>query len=401
VTGRIIRLTAVAALTAAAFLPVTPARAQGMTPAADVEPPTYTFRLGPMLLGSGLTLEQAGVDSNIFVEETDPQEDFVVTLTPDASVYLRPQYVRLTGYFGADFNSFHTFSDQNYVAPTLKGRGDFFFGRFRPYAGGARTDTRDRPNHEIDARARRLDSEIGGGLAFEVSPQTLVYVSATRLGTRYHSGETFDGVALDDLNRDAGTYDAGIRLDLTPLTSLALFASYSEDRFLTGEARDSDSRTVSALFTFAPDAMFTGTARIGVRDFRPEDPALEPFTGVTATVAITWPLVDRGTLVVSILRDVQYSYEQAEGYYVDTTEDVSYTHRIFGPLDLQGRAAFTRLNYGDRVDGVTLVSGGAGYTLPGPSRLGVTYEWSERSSDRRADRRYDRTRVFLTWAYTF
>ena len=67
------------------------------------------------------------------------------------------------------------------------------------------------------------------------------------------------------------------------------------------------------------------------------------------------------------------------------------------------------MNYGDqaaalgadRIDGVRLFSLGAGYNFLDQSRLGLTYEWSRRSSDTRADRRYDRNRVFASWAYAF
>jgi hypothetical protein len=383
------------------------APAQGLAPAPDASPPPGGFRLGSLYVSPTLALRQMGLDSNVFNDPDDPQEDFVISALPEVNLYLRPSYMQLSGTFGADFNYFHTYSSERYVAPVARGRADFLFNRLRPFVSGSRIDTRDRPNREIDARARHADYEGGGGVGFEISPLTLVYASTTRSGTTYRDGESFDDVALDEsLNRQTTAYDAGIRLELTPLTTLAIVGSFSDDRFSGDPTRDSDSTTVSAEFTFDPDAIFSGRARLGVRGFRPVDPALESFTGLVASASIAWPILDRGRLVAAVLRDVQYSFEQTEGYYIETTTDFTYTHRLAGAFDVQGRGAWSRLGYAEdqagdaRVDRVSLASAGVGYNL-GSSRLGLTYEWSRRSSDLRADRQYERTRLFASWNYTF
>jgi hypothetical protein len=398
----------VAAIAALLVLRPAPTDAQGMSPVADVDPASYPLRLGPLLLSPAINLSQIGVDTNILVEPDDPKEDFVATVAPDVGFYLRPRYLRLTGSVGAGFNYFKTYDEEGYVAGNVRGRADVLLNRIRPYLGAGRTDTRDRPNKEIDARARHVDTEVGGGLGFEISPASLVYGSATRTATRYQAGQEFSGVPLDEaMNRSSDFYDAGIRLALTPLTTLAVFGEVSHDDFDHESSRDSTSQSGLAEFTFAADAIIRGSARLGIRHFNPDDAALESFTGVTAAVAIAWPILDRGLFNLGVLRDVQYSYDQSEGYYVDSTLDLTYTHRILGAVDLQGRTALGRLNYGpgdaggDRVDGLKILSGGVGYNFPSRSRAGLTLEWSRRSSDERPDRRYDRTRVFGSWNYTF
>ncbi len=384
------------------------AGAQSIAPAVDVDPPNYPLRLGPVLFSPGVKLRQFGVDSNIFNDEDNPKDDFVATFTPEVNVFVRPRLIRLTGYFAADFNYFHTYSDERYIAPTMRGRADFLLSRLRPFVGAGRTDTRDRPNREIDVRARRTDTEFGGGLAFELSPASFVFASSTQTETNYQSGQRMDGVDLEtSLDKDTTAYDGGIHLSLTPLTSLSVVGGYSEDDFTYSPERNASSRYAYAEFAFASDAIFRGTARIGFRDFQPDTSTLEPYQGLTAQVSLIYPLLDRGSFAVSVLRDVSYSFEQAEGYYVETTGDLTYTHRVTGGWDLQGRVAATRMSYadsqtpGDRVDHLRIIGGGVGYNFADQSRLGLSYEWWARSSDDRPDRDYDRRRFYLSWTYTF
>jgi hypothetical protein len=382
--------------------------AQGLAPVADVDPPTYPFRLGPMLVSPGLRLQQVGFDTNIFIEAEVPREDFVASITPEVNLLLRPRAMRVTGYVGADFNYFQRYAAERYVAPTMRGRVDLLLVRLRPYAAAGRTDTRDRPNREIDARARHLETEVGGGLALELSPQSFAYGSATRSRIDYRPGERFGGVELDRaLDKHTTSYDAGVHLSLTPLTSLTVTGGVAQDHFTFDASRNALSRQVSGELAFSADAIFSGTARVGYRDFQPDDPALDPYRGLTARVSLLYPVRDRGSAGVSVLRDVTYSFERAEGYYVETMGDLTYTHRLFGGWDAQLRGAATRMNYSDhasegtRVDGLRTVGVGGGYTFTDQSRLGLTFEWARRSSNLRPDRRYDRRRLFASWAYTF
>ena len=225
---------------------------------------------------------QLGVDTNIF-RTTRRREDFVATVTPEVNLFLRPRSMRVLGYFGTDFNYFQTYADERYVAPTTRLRAEFLLSRLRPYVGVARIDTRDRPNREIDARARHVDTELGGGIVFELSPASFVYAAVTRQSTDYRPGERFAGIDLEaSLDRDTTSLDAGIRLSLTPLTSLSVVATRAVDRFVFDPTRDATSQSVWAEFAFAPDAIFRGTARVRFRRFTPDSRAVGGFQGLTS-----------------------------------------------------------------------------------------------------------------------
>jgi hypothetical protein len=214
-------------------------------------------------------------------------------------------------------------------------------------------------------------------------------------------------VALDQsLNRDAYTYSAGIQSALTPLTSLTLKGSLSQDRFRASPDRDADTGEVSGEFVFSPQAVLRGTARVGFKDFRPNDPAIDPYTGVILGAGLVVPILDMARFNIGVLHDTQYSFEETEAYYVENTFDLSYTQLIFGNFDVQGRGAWSGFDYGHREgqgarrDTLTTWAVGLGYNLQNRTRMSVQFEDAARRSPELADRNYNRRRLFFSWTYT-
>ena len=62
--------------------------------------------------------------------------------------------------------------------------------RFKPFIGAEYVRTRVRRSPEIDARARRVDRNVLGGIAFEVSPRTALTASVRLDDSNYDEGET-------------------------------------------------------------------------------------------------------------------------------------------------------------------------------------------------------------------
>ena len=92
----------------------------------------------------------------------------------------------------------------------------------RPFFGGGETFSRTRPNGEIDVRANLRESEISGGLAFELGAHQKMYVAAVRSITKFEDAVE-EGVELAQvLSRDVDTYSGGVQTDITPLLTLTL-----------------------------------------------------------------------------------------------------------------------------------------------------------------------------------
>ncbi len=372
----------------------------------ETEPTSGVLNLGPVKLAPGITIDQIGTDSNVFHESKDPKDDFVASGRPDVSIFTRLRFVQVSAYAGAELTYFKKYSSERSVGYAGRARVDVLLSRLFPFVGYGQTKTRERPNSEIDARADNLQTETSGGLGFRWSDTSAVYVSAIRSKTRYEDAFE-EGVDLGQaLNRHTDDFNGGVRTALTPLTSLTLTGGYARDLFTGDPTRNADRRYVNGTFTFAPQALFNGEATIGVQDFKAEDPLVEPYRGFIASMALTYPLLEIGRLNFSFVRSLEYSFDAAEAYYISSLFNLTYTQRLRGAVDAQVKGGRTLSDYGSREgspprrDTVDTLSGGLGYNLRNRTRVGLSYEYSQRRSVE-PDQNYDNRRIFLSWMYAF
>ena len=369
------------------------------------EPQTGVLRIGPARIAPGVVVREAGWDSNIFQEAVNPKEDYVVAVAPDAAVFLRLPLLQISAYGGGDFNWYNTYESENSTGYSVKGRLDFLFSRVRPFAGGARKKIRERPNGEIDVRANRIEDEWSGGVAYELSIQNALYVSAYQTTVRYL--DAFEqGVDLSaTLDHDTRDYSAGLRTDLTPLAQLTLSGSYQEDTFSNDNLRNGDTRLATALLRIAPEAIVSGTGSVSFEDYQPQSPLVKPFRGLTATGSLTYSFLEVGRLTFTGNRSTEYSFDSAEAYYVENSATLYYTHRFFGAVDGQvrgGRSVFD-YSYSETTpahkDTLDTVGGSVGYNLSNRTRISANYEFARRRSPVLPDRNYDRRRVYVSWTF--
>ena len=380
------------------------AHAQPAPPADPLE--SMAFRMGPLGISPALSITDVGVDSNIFNESGTPREDFTATITPQLTARLRAGRVLLSGFNATGFVYYLDFADERSVNYVVNGRADFDFGRLQPFVAIDVQDTHERLNQEIDVRAGRLGRTASAGLKVLAGPRTAFVASGRWHDFEFDSGETFEGVSLSNsLNRQVDTYEAAIEHALTPLTTLSVTAAWQEDRFDQSPDRDARSFSILPGFTFDPIALVQGSLAVGYKRFEPESADLPPFSGVVVRTAITYTLLERTRFEFRGTRDVQYSFETVEPYYLGSGARLQVTYRLTGPFDLQAAAGRDRLSYrsmdsslAERVDRVDLFSAGVGYRLTENARLGLNWEYTRRLSDR-ADRRYDRRRLVASMLY--
>ena len=379
------------------------------TSLADAEPTTGVLSIGRLRLAPGLTIRELGWDSNVFDEsvEESPKEDWVAALQPDLSLFTQLRFVRLSAYAGSELTYYRTYESERSVGHAVRARADFLLSRFRPFIGAGNTETRTRPNGEIDVRADRQLEELSGGVAFDISPHSLLYGSTFRASERYEDAFE-DGVDLGEaLTREALNYQVGLKTDITPLLSVQLFGSYQEDEFEFEPERNSESRMATAAFRFAQDAVVTGLVTVTFRDMSFADPGLQPYRGVTGTAAIIYPFFEIGRFSAALTRGVEYSFDLLEGYYIEQSANLSYTHRLFGEVDAQvrgGRATFkydARESSPSHTDTMDTVAGSVGYNLRNRTRVAVNYEFARRRSPELAQRNYDRRRAYVSWLFAF
>jgi hypothetical protein len=373
----------------------------------DTEPTVGILTIGPVRLAPGLVIRQIGWDDNIFDERDNPKEDFVATIAPDVAAFTRLRFVQLSGYAGVDFNYFKTYEQERSTGHNLRGRADILLSRLRPFVGGGQVNSRERPNGEIDVRADRDENELSGGVAFDISRYGVIYGAAYQYQTRFTNAfeEGVDlGVAL---NRDRYLYSGGLRTELTPLLAMNVSASYSEDLFEEDPTRNAESWAGTVEFRFDPDAVVSGQATLGYLDFVPVNPAIEPYRGFIGSGSIVYPFIEIGRFAVQGLRRTEFSFDTDDAYFVESTLTLSYTHFLFGEVDVQVKGSKSWFDYGftatspARQDKYDAAGGSLGYNLRNRTRISMNYEYARRRSLELPERNYDRRRWFLAWTFAY
>jgi hypothetical protein len=384
------------------LLAAAPAAAQQAPPPARGE-----LQLGPLTLRPRLELRNVGIDENVFNEAEEPQRDFTATINPRIDAELALTWARATYSSAVDLVYFRKFTEERSVNRSMEGRFDLLADMVRPFVGGSALETRERLNAEVDARAHRRQSMLTAGLLLALTSRSTIVASVRRESLEFDDGETFRGVRLaDTLNTDSTSYDAGLRLSLTPLTTLQVLLSARDDRFTASPERDSRTYAITPSLEFDPTALINGRIAVGYTRFDPVDPSLPPFRGLTAQVGAAYT-ISATKFEVLAERNVRYSFEETQPYYLTTHGRLTVTQQVGGPFDVQGIVGRQRLSYrtfgadaAGREDTVVTYGTGVGYRLGDTARLGVNFETSERRSAL-DDRQYDRQRVYASLTYGF
>ncbi len=352
------------------------------------------MRIGPLWLNPTLALGNAGVDTNVFNEadQLAPKQDFTVTVTPATDLWLRFGRTWLNGTIKEDLVYYNKYASERSANNSYKIGWLVPLNRLTLNAGADYLNTRERPGFEIDARSQRKELGYNGAVEIRALSKTFFGLRGERRKVNYDSVATFAGVNLHDaLNRTMTTGALTVRHQLTPLTSLTFDVSREQDRFDFSPLRDSNSTAISGGVKFDPFALIKGSASFGYRDFQPLSTEVPGYNGSTAALDLSYVAFGTTRLGVQAIRDVQYSYDINQPYYLLTGIVGSITQQIFGPVDVVGRAGVQRLEYRNRVGGalgavsertdyVHSYGGGVGYRMGRDIRIGFNIDHNNRTS---------------------
>jgi hypothetical protein len=385
--------------------------AQTAPPADPLE--TMPIRLGPLGLSPTLTVTNFGVDSNIFNDSTNPQSDFTITVTPRVQARLRTARVLWSGAIGTGLVYFKEFDAERSIDYEADGRVDADLNWFRPYALAKLQDTRERLNAELDVRAPRTQTTVGGGARAVLSSKMGIVFDLRHAGLEFAEGTSFEGVLLSQtLNSKTNIIEGGLEVYLTPLTTFSLTASRQTDRFDESPDRDADTFRIMPSVRMEAPAIIEGSLAIGYRKFTPLSADIPEYSGVVALGSISHTFVERTKVDLQLSRDVQYSFELNQPYYLTTGFRVVVTQQLREEIDVRLSAGRDRLDYraeervpdelpdDQRRDRSDVFDIGGGYRFQPNFRVGLDVEFARRSSDR-PDREYSRTRVFASMNYGF
>src|SRR5262249_55080341 len=257
--------------------------------------------------------------NNVFNEAADqgPKRDFTLTVTPATDFWLRLGSSWVTGNIREDLVWFEQYSSER-AANTSYGLGwRVPLNRLVLRTGTTYVNTRERPGFEIDARSRRNELGFAGSVEVRAFSKTSIAVNASRQRVDFDKDAVFLNSNLQyELNRTSTTVGAALKYQATPPPTFSLNLARLEDRFEFSSLRDSNSTAATFSVTFDPVALIKGGATFGYRDFEPVVPGLAAFRGATAAVNLSYVLLGMTRFGVIATRDVQYSFDVNQPYYL-------------------------------------------------------------------------------------
>jgi hypothetical protein len=329
----------------------------------------------------------------VFNEPADEaKRDFTFTVSPRADLWMGIGRTWVISSLREDLVWYDTYSTERAANSRVSLGWTVPLTRVAFGISGSYVAAHDRPGFEIDTRADRREVAFRGGAEVRALSRTLVAVTAARERVEFAGDEQFRGSSLDaELTRTISSGSIALRHELTPLTSMSFDVRRDQDRFDVSTLRDSDSTSAGVQVTFDPSALIAGSARVAYRRFEPRAADLPKFTGATVAVNLTYTLLGSTRFGVQATRDLQYSYDENQPYYLQSGAAGSIAQQIYGPVDAVFRAARYTLAYrdrdgapipfADRVDKMRSYGAGVGYHIGRDLRIGVNVDKQRRDSE--------------------
>ena len=374
------------------------------------------IHVGPFYLTPALQLKELGVDSNVFNAAGEQKSDFTMTFGPKVDLWIpMARRALLSTTAATDIVWYAQYDSERSIDPQFKGRGEIYLQRITLFAENAYLNTRQRPNYEIDLRSRHVENNALAGVDLALTPKFSVEVAGRRFDTRYDSDAEFDGTSLQQtLNRKTTGFVVTARQKATVLTTLALRYDNLRDQFEFSPERNSQSYRIMPGVEFKPRALINGTAYVGYRKFTPEIASVLPeFSGLVAQLGLSYTLLGSTTFGVSYRRDLTYSYEVEQPFFIDDSVGAS-VRRALGPrFDLLFSADRHKYAYenlvplapletlAQRIDTTWNYTGSFGYRLSDNGRIGFGVSYWTRESTTRRFKDYDNLRIGTTATYGF
>ena len=370
-----------------------PVWAQATGDGGGPDPATVRVRFGPLSMSPTIGLSNLGVDKNVFNDPPgkQPKQDFTATLTPKTDLWLHVGGTWVTAAINEQIVWYQQYASERSASNAYSVGWKLPLTWLIVNTNVVYAKLRDRPGFEIDTRASRKDLAYSGSVEGRIMSKTFFGVRGERRKTDFDRAALFLDVNLhDELNRVTTSSGLLLRHQVTSLTSISFNATRSEDNFEASPLRDSVSTMLGTTVAFDPFAIIHGSATFGFRDFEPRSPGLPNFKGATMALDLSFSIYGTTRFGVHGVRDVEYSYDVNQPYYLLTGFDASIAQQIFGPFDTVLRVGEQRLAYRDRIGAIDEASNrtdavhsrglGVGYHLGKELRLAFNVDSIHRTS---------------------
>jgi hypothetical protein len=345
-------------------------------------------RLGPLLFDPGLVVS-SGYDTNPWRESqadavTDTVESYV---TPQIASWLSLGHLRVDGFGAIELVK----AGEAVTSKNHQFGSNLLWGgpKLRPYLQWTSKHTNANPTgFEVGRKSMRNenDMQVGSSVSLGGSMQAVGFVRRTQ--TDWDADALYQTSSLrEKLNRLDSAMGGGVEFRLTPLTSVHVSAEQSRSEFLYSPVRNgSGSRLVAGVAMVEP-AIISGTAEFGIRRFQSQTSGVA-FSGLFGNLAMTRHFVTDTTLGVRFERDLQFSYDTTLAYFVGQSMIFTIVQPIGESIATQFSAGHHALHY-DRSIAADQIPTNAvseyvfvlGHKVRGRTWIGASMEWAQASGN--------------------
>lgn len=361
---------------------------------AQVRPDPRTearIHVGPVYMTPSAQMRNLGLDTNVFNESENPKSDFTYTIAPRIDLWLPvTRRFLLTNRSEAGLVYYQKYVDQRSIDPHFFTRGDIFLRRSSVFAENDFKWSKERTNLEIDDRIRQRINTARAGVSFGFTPKFSTEVSL------YQSTFDYDATltSLRAINYRAGLKrnERGLRVGLserlTSKTTLFLEGETLRARFDFATVKNADGFRISPGVVFAPRALISGVAKVGFRRFTPLNEQAPPFQGLVASLNLAYTMRGATRLSVEAARDLSYSFEVSQPYYLQGSFGGAVRRQLGGDIDLVLSGKRYRQSYRSLADSTTAprkdrilnYAADIGYRMTPAVRAGFVVGWQRRES---------------------
>jgi hypothetical protein len=375
-----------------------------MDPEERGELPRFVWR-------PSLELVNLGWDSNLFnlPKEPDrlpgdevPRGDFVTSFAAGLAPIWNPGGARLAAAAGLGYNYYHRFERERGFDLGTRGRLEVPWSRARLHAGGSYFNLRQRLNYEVDARARRTERDVDGGIELALGARTRLDVSTRRAEVIFDKDEPELQYVRDALNRRERTVAASFEYALTPFTNVVVTGERGVHVFPLSPLRDGDSDAVLAGLSLSSDAVISGRGMIGWQRLTVANPVIPTYRGPIGQFDASTVLGISTRLAVRGRRDVTFSVGDQSPYYVQTLGGASLMQALGEKWDTGVRFDRVRLDYVQSLiapnetyrEYIDVFGGTVGFRFPGGFRISLEGELMRRRASTAPTRSYETLRFY-------
>lgn len=398
----------------ALLVSATTARAQSFRPPDPLAKPWVgaKMNLGPIYFAPTFELRDIGRDNNVFNDESNPKSDLTGTLGMRSLIGLHfGEMFVLQITQGSSYIYFRRYRSERSIDSGLSATVELRTRVMRPWIRFDTVKTSLRSGVEVDARAERKLPNFDFGVDFSNLYRMGISAAARRSKLRYKDTEVFDSTNLSEaLDSQTDSVQGLLRYELTDLSDLLVGVDYVRDRFTKSPLRDNDSYYAYAGIRTKTGATFTGSATVGFRQQKHNDPAIPNFKGVIANVDVSVIPNELFRIDLGGSRDLGYTYQLEYPYFIQNGGTFTITNRWSEHFDIIASGKATWLNYDKTMAGLSsphtdrtvVFSVGPGYYVGGGGgmRLGIQYERAQRSSPI-ASRNYVTNRITTSYRLSF